>query len=147
MKFIKSFIMVILCLFIASCQKEVSVEYCLLNANEFIEDVSRKTEFYKFESDFNEDVDVFCVLMSVDEEYIASLVDSIVDTKNVKENLKESYKGAVKAVTLNTHDSNFETIEAEIKTIKSGAIEEFFKGTDVLVEYGYVNRNGEVTWY
>lgn len=146
--------LVALCVFAISCQKEasidsvstdsvsidsVSIDQCIYYADDFLKKASENTEFYKFEGDYNDLVNAYVVLMSVDEDYIVSLVNSM--------DIKEDYRSMMTAITLNNHDSNYDAIESAITDIKSGELEELFEGKDVLFEYGYVSRDGEITWY
>lgn len=131
--------LVALCVFAISCQKEASIDQCIYYADDYLKKASENTEFYNFEGDYNDLVNVYVVLMSVDEDYIVSLVNSM--------DVKEDYRSAITEITLDHHDSNYDAIESAITDIKSGGLEELFEGKDVLFEYGYVNIDGEIIWY
>ena len=108
--------LVALCVFAISCQKEasidsVSIDQCIYYADDFLKKASENTEFYKFEGDYNDLVNAYVVLMSVDEDYIVSLVNSM--------DVKEDYRSVMTAITLNNHDSNYDAIESAITDIKS----------------------------
>ena len=134
-----SLFVVVLCFGLLSCKKEPTLEQCISYADELLEKTSQDTEFYKFTGDFNDMVDVYGVFMSVDEDYIRALINDM--------EMKDEYRGAMTTLTLNNHDSNYEVIESIIADLKSGELEKIFEGKDVLFNYGYVNRKGEVTWY
>ncbi len=127
-----------MCVCAVSCAKKPSVETSVANAETLVENESLNSDYYKFESDFNDDLDVFGVFMSVDEKKITETVNDM-DTK-------EEYKPALTTVAINNHDSNESVIKSELNSLKS-TLEAMFEGTDVLVECCYVTLDGNVTWY
>lgn len=133
------FLTLVICLFAASCQKKVNIDVCLSNADTLVKTASEQSEFYLFESSYDSSVEVYIVLMRVDE----SKIDSIINNTDVK----SEYKQALRTLTLEKHNTNTSAINAEINNLKAKKLEDVFAGTDVLVEYGYVSLDKTVTWY
>ena len=134
-------IAVVICFVLVSCQKEYTIEQCITYADEFVKKTSNNTEFYNFKGYYEEveEKSAYGVVMSVDEDYIVSLVNSM--------DMDDKFRPAVTTVTLDKHDTDYETIESIITDLKSGELEEIFKGKDVTIMYGYIDRDGEITWY
>lgn len=129
---------ILMCVCAVSCAKKPSIETSVANAETLVENESVKSEYYTFESDFDEKLKVFCVIMAVDEKKVSDLVDDM--------DAKSEYKPALKTVALNNHDSNESVIKSELNSLKS-TLEAMFEGTDVLVECCYVTLDGNVNWY